>query len=67
MPSILLLDEVAAHLDEMKRDAFLAKIQNLQLQAWLTTTDLSEFVSFRDISQFFEVKDNTVKEVALSF
>lgn len=67
MPSILLLDEVAAHLDEMKRGAFLAKIQNLQLQAWLTTTDLSEFVSFRDISQFFEVKDNTVKEVALSF
>lgn len=67
MPSILLLDEVAAHLDEMKRDAFLAKIQNLQLQAWLTTTDLSEFVSFRDISQFFEVKDNTVKEVSLSF
>ena len=67
MPSILLLDEVAAHLDEMKRGAFLAKIQNLQLQAWLTTTDLSEFVSFRDISQFFEVKDNTVKEVTLSF
>ncbi len=67
MPSILLLDEVAAHLDEAKRDAFLAKIQNLQLQAWLTTTDLSEFVSFKDISQFFEVKDNTVKEVTLSF
>lgn len=67
MPSILLLDEVAAHLDEVKRDAFLAKIQDLQLQAWLTTTDLSEFVSFKDISQFFEVKDNTVKEVSLSF
>ena len=65
--SILLLDEVAAHLDDTKKDAFLAKIQNMQLQTWLTTTDLSEFAHLREFAQFFEVKDNTVQEVSLSF
>ncbi len=63
---ILLLDEVAAHLDNMKKDAFLTKIKNLHLQAWLTTTDLFEFSNFREASQFFEVKNNTVQEVLLS-
>lgn len=67
VPPILLLDEVAAHLDDTKKEAFLAKINSLQLQAWLTTTDLSEFANLKDVAQFFEVKNNTVREVSLSF
>lgn len=67
IPSILLLDEVAAHLDDIKKNAFLNKIKHMRLQAWLTTTDLSEFASFNNISQFFEVKNNTLREVTLSF
>ncbi len=64
---ILLLDEVAAHLDNAKKEAFLTKINSLKLQAWLTTTDLSEFTNLKDMAQFFEVKNNTVREVTLSF
>ena len=67
VPPILLLDEVAAHLDDTKKEAFLAKINCLQLQAWLTTTDLSEFANLKDVAQFFVVKNNTVREVSLSF
>lgn len=60
---ILLLDEITAHLDNTKRDVFFNKIQNLNLQSWLTSTTMFDFMSIRDSAQFFEVKDNTVKEV----
>ena len=36
---VLLLDEVVAHLDEIKREALLEKIRELGLQAWITSTD----------------------------
>lgn len=58
-PPILLLDEVAAHLDDFKRDAFLDKITELKTQCWLTTTSLFEFAHIKESAQFFEVKDNT--------
>ena len=65
IPPILLLDEVAAHLDDSKKDALLSKIKAMHLQAWLTTTTLFEFLSIRETAQFFEVKDNTVREIIL--
>lgn len=61
-PPILLLDEVAAHLDNQKRDALLDKIAQLNTQTWLTTTNPFEFTGIREKAQFFEVKDNTVQE-----
>lgn len=60
---ILLLDEITAHLDENKRDAFFAKIKNLNVQSWLTSTTMFDFTHIKNDSQFFEVKDNTVKEI----
>ena len=36
---ILLLDEVAAHLDKTRRDALYAEIVQLGSQAWMTGTD----------------------------
>lgn len=60
-PPILLLDEVAAHLDDFKRDAFLDKIAALKTQCWLTTTSLFEFTRIKDMAQFFEIKDNTAR------
>lgn len=62
-PPILLLDELAAHLDDFKRDAFLDKIGALQTQCWLTTTSLFEFTRIKNDAQFFEVKDNTARMV----
>ncbi len=58
---ILLLDEVVAHLDEVKREALLEKIRELGLQAWITSTDPSLFASLKDEALFLEVKNNQVK------
>ena len=57
---IMLLDEVAAHLDDMKREALLEKITSLNLQAWFTTTNPELFDSLRCEAQFFEVKNNKI-------
>lgn len=60
---VLLLDEVAAHLDDGKREALLRKIKDLHVQAWITSTDSGLFASMRDCSQFLEVKNNTVQSL----
>ena len=57
---VLLLDEIAAHLDDGKREALLAKIRELDLQAWITATNPEPFASFRRYAQFWEVKNNAV-------
>lgn len=62
-PPVLLLDEVVAHLDDVKREALLEKIRDLNIQAWITSTDASLFESMRDYSQFFEVKNNQIEEI----
>lgn len=59
---ILLLDEVAAHLDDVKRESLLNKIVELNVQAWITTTDPNTFSSIQNCAQFMEVKHNTVQQ-----
>lgn len=54
---IMLLDEVAAHLDAERRAALFAEILNLKTQAWLTGTDAALFASLRNKAQFFAVAD----------
>lgn len=63
-PPILLLDEVAAHLDENKFSALLKKLFELHTQVWLTTTNPAEFDVLAGVAQFFEVKDNNVHELS---
>lgn len=57
---VLLLDEVAAHLDDIKREALLEKITALNLQAWITSTNPELFDSLRNDAQFLEVRNNKV-------
>ena len=57
---VLLLDEVVAHLDDLKREALLEKIRDLGIQAWITSTDSRLFASLSDEAQFLEVKNNSV-------
>ena len=57
---VMLLDEVAAHLDDVKREALLEKIINLNVQAWITTTNPELFDSLRNDALFFEVRNNKV-------
>jgi DNA replication and repair protein RecF len=52
---ILLLDEIAAHLDVTRRAALFEEIHSLAAQAWMTGTDLSLFEGAR--CEVFEVQD----------
>jgi DNA replication and repair protein RecF len=52
---ILLLDEIAAHLDVTRRAALFEEIHALSAQAWMTGTDLSLFDGCH--ADIFEVRD----------
>ncbi|HEY0267153.1 MAG TPA: DNA replication/repair protein RecF [Rhizomicrobium sp.] len=52
---ILLLDEIAAHLDVVRRTALFEEIHALSAQAWMTGTDLSLFDGAK--ADIFEVRD----------
>jgi DNA replication and repair protein RecF len=52
---LLLLDEIAAHLDVTRRTALFGEIEALGAQAWMTGTDLSLFDGAK--AQIFEVRD----------
>ncbi len=60
---ILLLDELDAHLDNLKKEAFISKVGELNTQSFLTTTNMFEFTNIRDSAQFFEIKNNNVSEI----
>ncbi len=57
---VMLLDEVVAHLDDIKREALLEKIKYLNLQAWITSTNPELFQSLKNDALFFEVKNNQI-------
>ncbi len=52
---ILLLDEIAAHLDVTRRTALFEEVHALAAQAWMTGTDLSLFDGAQ--AEIFEVRD----------
>ncbi len=54
---ILLLDEVAAHLDETRRQALYAEIGVLGAQAWMTGTDRSLFDAMDGGAQHLAIRD----------
>jgi DNA replication and repair protein RecF len=55
---ILLLDEVAAHLDPERRAALFEELAALGAQAWLTGTEAAVFAPFGERAQFFSVRDS---------
>ena len=54
---LMLLDEVAAHLDAERRAALFAELLDLKTQAWLTGTDAALFAALRGKAQFFAVAE----------
>ncbi len=60
---LLLLDEVAAHLDRVRRAALFDELSGLTAQSWMTGTDAEAFAEFGDRAQFFRVTDATVAPV----
>ena len=59
---VMLLDEVVAHLDDLKREALIEKIRDLKVQAWITSTNPELFASLKNSAMFFEVKNNKVEQ-----
>jgi DNA replication and repair protein RecF len=60
---VLLLDEVAAHLDALRRRALSEELIDLGLQVFMTGTDRSLFTDFADRAQWFEVSDSSVRQL----
>ena len=63
-PPILLLDEVAAHLDATRREALFAILADLESQVWLTGTDATLFAPLRRRARFLSVADGALSETA---
>ena len=64
-PPILLLDEVAAHLDASRRSALFAAILALETQAWITGTEPALFAGLAGQGQFFSVADAVIAPAAM--
>ena len=60
MAPILLLDEIAAHLDEHRRSALFDLIDTIGCQAWMTGTDQPMFESLGTRARYFKVASGTV-------
>ncbi len=56
-PPILLLDEVAAHLDATRRAALYDEICALTAQAWMTGTGPELFAELEGRAQYLEVTE----------
>lgn len=63
-PPVLLLDEVAAHLDSERRQALCRLLQGLGAQAWLSGTDAVLFAPFRERATHVEVAGGRVIAVS---
>ncbi|MDA9619717.1 DNA replication/repair protein RecF, partial [Alphaproteobacteria bacterium] len=56
-PPLLLLDEVAAHLDESRRGYLFEELRDIGSQVWLTGTDKSLFRQIEKSAKFFHFSD----------
>ena len=62
---LLLMDEVAAHLDADRRAALFNELAELGSQCWLTGTDRSLFKSLMGKAEFFEVAHGVIQPCAV--
>ncbi len=59
---LLLLDEGLVHLDTIRRQALFEELENLNVQTFLTGTDISAFEVVQGKAQFFDVQAGEVME-----
>ncbi len=60
MAPLLLLDEIAAHFDPMRRDALFGALKNLSGQIWLSGADPAIFRAIEDRAQLLTVSPGMV-------
>jgi DNA replication and repair protein RecF len=58
---ILLLDEIAAHLDASRRAALFADLTRIGAQTWATGTDRPDFAALEGRARFLRVEDGRVE------
>jgi DNA replication and repair protein RecF len=58
---VLLLDEVVAHLDPLRRAALYAELQRLRSQVFMTGADAAAFADIESSAEVFEVSPGQVK------
>ena len=62
-PPLLLLDDVAAHLDDERRRCLFAATSELKGQVWYSGTDRQSFAGLHKIAQFFDVEQGQIKAI----
>jgi DNA replication and repair protein RecF len=61
---IILLDEIAAHLDQIRREALYGVLGQIGAQTFMTGTDAAAFAALGDHAEFFTVDDGKVRSAA---
>ncbi len=64
-PLVLLLDEIAAHLDPDRREGLYAILDELGFQTFMTGTDKDLFTAWGGRAQYFEARDGALHEATL--
>jgi DNA replication and repair protein RecF len=62
-PGVLLLDEVAAHLDPVRRAALFERLREGSAQVWLTGTELAPFEEIADEAAVWRVAGGSVERL----
>ncbi len=62
-PRVLLLDEVAAHLDPVRREALFERLRQGRAQVWLTGTERAPFSSIEGEMAVWEVRGGEARKV----
>ena len=62
-PRVLLLDEVAAHLDPLRREALFERLRAGSGQVWMTGTELAPFVGVQAEAAVWEVSEGAVERL----
>jgi DNA replication and repair protein RecF len=63
-PRLLLLDEVAAHLDPLRREALFERLRDGQAQVWLTGTERAPFDAIASEAAVWRVSDGAVERIS---
>ena len=62
-PSVLLLDEVAAHLDPVRRTELFRRLREGRAQVWMTGTELAPFEGIRAEAAIWRVSGGSVERL----
>ncbi|HEX8058528.1 MAG TPA: DNA replication and repair protein RecF, partial [Novosphingobium sp.] len=63
-PRLLLLDEVAAHLDPVRREALFDRLRSGPAQVWLTGTELAPFDAIESEAAVWRVSEGAVERLS---